>query len=303
MRPMQLTTRRCLARGATALVVALSTLVLGCSNDDPQPDFAAKVGLHTITAKALNEAVQRGAELKAQRPNLSSTFSRANVLRYLIVNEWQTQEAIARGVKIPQGLDPDQRRAMVFEGLIQSLSATKHFPVTNREIRSYYIAHRTDFDKPAQRFAQVIEAKTQAQALRALHALRKGPLSAQSIRSRYGQGVPNVTDDRSGLIIINQGTNEFPTALEQAIFRAPKGPINGPIQADGVWYIYQIRTTTKPQPATLRQNKPAIKQLIQQHKFDQYIARAMKHLHTKYKPRTQCDDNLIVPECNNHSRT
>jgi hypothetical protein len=287
--------------GTVAMVAAgllAGVAASGCAEDE-QPQAAARVGTATITASHLDRDAEAARRIRAQNPQLRITLSRRAVLSRLIVNEWHRQEAIARGVRLPEGgLTDDRRRTLIFEGLSRAALAGQHFPVTENELRAYYLAHRSELARPANRVAQFIETRTKARAAAAIHAFKAGK-SWPSIRARYGDGVPAVTGDRTGFTSISQGTGQLPELLDEAVFRAPRKTVVGPVKANGIWHIFYVHDVTKANPPTLRQSRQRIATEIRAEKSSAYLERFITHLAVKYKPRTTCSKSLVVPQCRN----
>jgi type IV pilus biogenesis protein CpaD/CtpE len=293
-----------LSSTSIVLLGVIAALTVGC-NEDKKPEkpvVAARVGTRAITMSAVNREIDKAQRLKDRTPSLTLTVSRRFVLRQMIANEWQRQAAIALKVTLPPGrLSAVERRTYLYEGLNHAALAGKRFPVTTREIREYYIVHRSELGNPGQRLVQVIEARTRARASQAARALRTGE-PATGVRARYGGGVPSPTEDRGGLMIVVPDQGQVPKALERAIFRSPKGVVSGPVKAGSIWYVLRVQGITPAASPSLRSSRARIKAELQTEKRSAYFERFVAGLRTQYRPRTTCSRELLVPECRNGSQ-
>jgi PPIC-type PPIASE domain len=226
---------------------------------------------------------------------LTKQATRSALLSTQIKNEWYRQEVRARGIRVPAARTLAEHRGNIFLALMQSELQGKRFRATPTEVRQYYITHRPEFDRSAQRLVSFIEARTRARAVLAARALRQG-VSFPAARNRYGQGVPNVTGDRLGLLPLTQGNKQVPPALEKAVFRSAPTKIVGPVRAESIWYVFYITKVTRAKAATLDDARSTIEQALTRQKQNTYFDKFLNDLAAKYRPRTVCYE-VRVPEC------
>jgi hypothetical protein len=273
--------------------------VTGCGGENPpnrQDVVAAQVGGVRITAQQVKHEVRIARRYKYYKALRQTPRT---ILRTMIREDWRRQEAVARGVKLPaEPLSRVARRTYVYGALRSAVLGDREFPVTKKEIRSYFISHRQELGQPEGRLVRIIEARTRGWGMQAVRALRAGELPAE-VRARYGKGVPNVTQDRTGLTVFQRTAGRRSPALDSAVFQAKKKAVTGPVKAGSVWYVIQVLDSHPAVRPTIESSRKQIVDAVSVSKITAYFNKYLKRLEARYMPRTKCTKRWMVPECQN----
>jgi parvulin-like peptidyl-prolyl isomerase len=141
----------------------------------------------------------------------------------------------------------------------QSKLLSKHnTKVTQAQIANYYASHKAQFGTPQTRDIRIVLTKTKAQAQAAQSALKSGK-SWDAVAKQYS--IDSSTKNKGGLLSgVTQGSQD--TALDSAAFAAPANKLEGPVQGQFGFYIFEVTKVTAGTQETLAQASPQIKQTL-----------------------------------------
>jgi foldase protein PrsA len=99
------------------------------------------------------------------------------------------------------------------------------------------------------------------------------------------------------LLAVAKGQQE--KALDDAVFKAAKGELTGPVKTQFGYYVFEVTKVTKASQQTLEQSKTTIKQLLASQKQQKALDKFVKDFRDKWKDRTECQDEYTTQDCKN----
>jgi foldase protein PrsA len=165
--------------------------------------------------------------------------------------------------------------------------------VTERQIVSYYNRNKQRFSQPEQRDVEVILTKTAARAQAAKRAVQRQPWA--TVARRFST---DPSKNRGGrLNNVTPGQQE--QALSDAIFKAQRGQVVGPLKTPFGYYVFRVTAITPGRQQPLAQVRESISALLrsqnQQRALDNFIKRFQK----EWQARTNCRKGYVIELCKN----
>ena len=112
--------------------------------------------------------------------------------------------------------------------------------VTQAQVAGYYNKNKSRFAQPERRDLRIVLAKTKAKANQALAAIKSGQ-SFASVAKKYS--IDQASKNQGGkLLAVAKGQQE--KALDDAVFKAPKGKIQGPVKTQFGYYVFDVSKIT-----------------------------------------------------------
>ncbi len=142
---------------------------------------------------------------------------------------------------------------------VQSKLLAKHnTKVTQAQIAQYYASHKSQFGTPQTRDIRIVLTKTKAQAQAAQGALKSGK-SWDAVAKQYS--IDSSTKNKGGLLSgVTQGSQD--TALDTAAFAAQANKLEGPVQGQFGFYVFEVTKITPGTQQSLAQATPQIRQTL-----------------------------------------
>jgi foldase protein PrsA len=169
--------------------------------------------------------------------------------------------------------------------------------VTDQQVEDYYNKNKSQFAQPERRDLSIVLTKPndKAKAEQAKAALESGE-SFKSVAKEYS--IDDASKAQGGkLPAVAKGQQE--KAFDDAIFKAKKGNISGPVKTQFGWYVFRVDKITKASQQTPEEAKPTIKQVLasqnQQKALDQFV----KDFRKKWKDKTECREDFVTQDCKN----
>jgi foldase protein PrsA len=252
---------------------------------------------------------------------------KTEVMQFLIQAEWVQQEAEAQGVEVTdeevrRSFEQQKKQAFPTDKAYRQFLETSGMTeedilfrvkldqlqqkltrkvtedaqkVTNADVEEYYSKNKKRFAQPERRDLRVVLTKTEAQARQAKNALQDGQ-SWKSVVRRYS--IDEASKAQGGkLPAVTEGQQE--KALDEAVFAARKGQIEGPVKTQFGWYVFEVEKVTPASQQTLEESRETIRNLLrsqgQQKALDDFI----KDFRENYKEETHCAEDYRVAECEN----
>jgi foldase protein PrsA len=252
---------------------------------------------------------------------------RDQVLQFLISAQWIVGEAEDQGVKVTDAevekqfettkkqsfpKEADFQKFLKSSGMgladlkfrvkVQALSdklrtkVTKgKDTVTDAQIASYYNKNKSRFAQPERRDLLIVLTKTKAKADAALNAL-KGGQGFKSVAKKYS--IDQASKNQGGkLLAVAKGQQE--KSLDDAVFKAQKGKLSGPIKTQFGYYVFKVTKVTKASQQTLTQATPTIKQLLQSQNQQKALDSFVKDFQKRWKDKTNCRNGFVTQDCKN----
>jgi foldase protein PrsA len=292
---------------------------------DP-PDFEKCVAAKKKVPAPKGQEQPSDSQLKKQCEQQFEQL-KTEVMQFLIQSEWVLQEAEAQDIKltdqeIRRTLEEQKKQAfpddkayqrflkqsgmseadILFRVRIDQLQQklTQKITedaknVTDADVQEYYDKNKQRFAQPERRDLLVVLTKTKAQAEQAKRALEDGQSWKQVVK-RYS--IDEASKAQGGkLPAVAKGQQE--KALDDAVFAASKGEVEGPVKTQFGWYVFEVQKVTPASQQTLEESEQTIRNLLrsqgQQRALDSFI----KDFREDYKNDTDCADDYRVAACKN----
>ena len=286
---------------------------------------------YTKCVDALKAAAPKGSkpddsDLKKQCKQ-SYDQLKQQVMQFLIQSQWVQQEAEEQDVKVSgkevRTLFEDQKKQAFpkekdYEKFLRTSGATEQDilfrikldalqnkltakiqkeqeKVTDEDIEEYYDKNKERFAQPEKRDLNVVLTKTEAKAEEAKKALDSGD-SFATVAKKYS--IDQASKANGGkLPDVAKGQQE--KALDEAVFAADKGKVEGPVKTQFGWYVFKVDKVTKASQQTLEQAKATIKQVLASQNQQQALDEFVKDFRKKWKEKTECRDEYVTQDCKN----
>jgi len=249
------------------------------------------------------------------------------VLQFLIRSTWLDAEAADRNVKISdkevkKQIDTAKKQAFpkpedfakflttsglteadVFfqqRGQLLEQKLTKQVTkgtdkVTDAQIASYYEKNKQRFAQPERRDLRIVLTKSKARAEQAKAAL-EGGTSWKEAAKRFS--IDQASKTQGGKLPgVAKGQQE--KALDEAIFKAKKGELTGPVKTQFGYYVLEVTKVTATKQQSLESSKASIKKLIADENQRKTLDKFGKDYRKRWKEETKCREGFVVDDCQN----
>jgi foldase protein PrsA len=167
--------------------------------------------------------------------------------------------------------------------------------VSDQQIEDYYNKNKKRFAQPERRDLRIVLTKTEDKAKEAKAALEDGD-SWKTVAKEYS--IDQASKNQGGsLLAVAKGQQE--PSLDEAVFKAQKGQLEGPVKTQFGHYVFQVQKVTPASQQTLEQAKATIRGILasenQQKALDEFI----KDFQEEWKDKTNCRDGYVTQDCKN----
>jgi foldase protein PrsA len=292
---------------------------------DP-PDFTKCVSAKKKAPAPGGQDKPSDSQLKKQCEQEYDQLKR-EVMQFLIQAEWVQQEADQQGIEVSQkaarkSLEDQKKQAFPSEKAYQEFLKTSGMSqedilfrveldqlqqkltqkvtedaknVSDADIQEYYEKNQQRFAQPERRDLRVVLTRNEAQANQAKKALDNGDSWRQVVR-RYS--IDEASKAQQGrLPAVAEGQQE--KALDEAVFAARKGNVEGPVKTQFGWYVFEVEKITPASQQSLEQSKDTIKNLLRSERQQKTLDKWIKDFREEYKDQTDCAEDFRIPECKN----
>jgi foldase protein PrsA len=171
----------------------------------------------------------------------------------------------------------------------------KSAKVSDQDVQEYYDKNKKRFAQPERRNLNVVLTKTEGRADAAKKALDDGQ-SFKAVAKRYS--IDEASKGQGGkLPDVTKGQQE--KAFDQAIFRAKRGQLEGPVKTQFGWYVFEVTKITPASQQSLDQARDTIKNLLRSQRQQKALDEFIKDFREEYKDKTSCADDFRIAECDN----
>ena len=169
-------------------------------------------------------------------------------------------------------------------------------PITNGEINAYYASHGSQFGTPESRDLRIVLTKSQASAQAAKSALQSGQ-SWSTVAKKYS--IDTATKNNGGVLKgVTQGQGD--QALNNVVFAAPVGRLEGPIKSQFGYYVVEVTAIKKATLESLAKARSTIKQnLTLQAKQAAQVA-LDNSARKEYLAQTHCLSEYMMNDCHGY---
>jgi foldase protein PrsA len=169
--------------------------------------------------------------------------------------------------------------------------------VTDQQIEDYYNKNKSQFAQPERRDLSIVltKPKDKAKAEQAKQELENGA-SFKEVAKKYS--IDDASKAQGGkLPAVAKGQQE--KAFDDAIFKAKKGKISGPVKTQFGWYVFRVDKVTKASQQSLQEAKATIKQVLASQNQQKALDEFVKDFRKKWKEKTECRDEYVTQDCKN----
>jgi foldase protein PrsA len=167
--------------------------------------------------------------------------------------------------------------------------------VSDAEITDYYNKNKQRFAQPERRDLRIVLTKGEAKAKQAKQAIEDGQSFAK-VAKKFS--IDQASKAQGGkLPAVAKGQQE--KALDEAIFKAKKGKLTGPVKTQFGYYVFEVTNITKASQQTLAEAKPTIKQTLASQKQQKALDKFVKSFRKRWKAKTDCAAGYRTQDCKN----
>jgi foldase protein PrsA len=264
--------------------------------------------------------------LKKQCEQEYDTLKR-EVMLFLIQAEWVEQEAEEQGVEVSdaavkKSFEDQKKQAFptdkAYNEFIKTSGMTEEdilfrvklnelqqkltqkvtedaTKVTDEDIQEYYDKNKRRFAQPERRDLRVVLTKTEAKANQAHAALEDGDNWKQVVNE---YSIDEASKAQGGLLpAVAKGQQD--KALDDAVFQAKKGELEGPVKTQFGWYVFEVTKITPASQQSLDQSKDTIRNLLRSERQQKALDQFVKEFREDYREQTECADDYRIEECSN----
>jgi foldase protein PrsA len=187
-----------------------------------------------------------------------------------------------------------QRGQLLEQKLTQKVTKGKD-KVSDQQIQQYYEKNKSRFAQPERRDLRIVLTKTQERAEQAKRALDSGR-SWNAVAKRFS--VDQASKSQGGRLTgVAKGQQE--KALDDAIFKAQRGKIVGPVKTQFGWYVLEIGKVTAAKQQSLEESKASIRQIVASENQRKALDKFGKDYRDRWKAETKCREGFVTQDCDN----
>ena len=301
----------------------------GAASVPDSPDFKKCIAAKKKTPVPKGTPKPKDADLKKQCEQEYDAL-RTQVMQFLISSEWIQQEAEARGIKasdkeVRKEFEDQKKQSFPkdkdYQEFLKSSGQTEEDllfrvkldvlsnqvrekivegkdKVSDKEITDYYNKNKSRFATPETRDLNVVLTEKEADAKKALGELEDGK-SFKTVAKKYS--IDEASKSQGGkLPAVAKGQQE--KALDEAVFKAKKGELTGPVKTQFGYYVFEVTKIKKASQQTLEESKESIRAQLKSQKEQKALDKFVKSFQDKYRDKTECADDYkkgLAEQCGN----
>jgi parvulin-like peptidyl-prolyl isomerase len=288
------------------------------------PNYTKCIANHeAIARKFKGKSTQTRAQMKALCEQEYNSLKQ-EVLGFLISSQWVLNEAKALDVNVTDAEVKKQfekirnaqfPKAAEFQKFLQSSGQTvsdlllrvklnmlstkiqqkisKKHAVTEQEVTKYYEQNKSRYGTAEKRTVAEVLTKTEEAAKKAKQEIESGKSFASVAKA---VSIDPTTRAHGGLIVgLTKGTQS--KALDEAIFSAPKGKLEGPVKTPFGYVIFEVKSITAGTQQPLAKVKATIKSTLQASQQQEALSKFVKQFKSKWTANTECRAGYVVADC------
>lgn len=287
---------------------------------------------YTKCVAALKKAQPKGAEAPSdaelkKQCRQGYTQLKQQVMQFLIQSQWVQQEAEDQGVSVSgkevRTLFEDQKKQAFpkerdYKKFLRTSGATEQDilfrikldalqnkltekiqkdqeKITDEDVEEYYEKNKERFAQPARRDLNVVLTKGKAKAEQAKEELDDGA-KFPAVAKEYS--IDQASKANGGkLPDVPKGQQE--KALDEAVFSAEQGEIEGPVKTQFGWYVFEVTDETPGSQQSLKDAKETIRGLLKSEREQESLQTFIEDFREDFKDETKCREGFVVAECSN----
>ena len=191
-----------------------------------------------------------------------------------------------------------QRNQLLQQKLTEKVTKAQG-KVTDAQIQAYYEKNKSKFATPERRDLRIVLTKTKEDAAAARKALDSGQ-SWSAVAKKYS--IDQASKAQGGKLTgVAKGQQE--KALDDAIFKADKGKLVGPVKTQFGWYVLEVSKVTDAKQQSLEQSTASIKQILTSDNQRKALDKFGKDYRKRWKADTACRKGYTTADCKNGPKT
>ena len=191
-------------------------------------------------------------------------------------------------------IDQQVRQELLRKKIIDKVTKGKD-KVSDAQVKKFYDQNKARFAQPERRDLRIVLTKTKAKADQAKRALDGGE-SFSKVAKRLS--IDQASKSQGGKLPgVAKGQQE--KALDNAIFKAAKGKLVGPVKTQFGYYVLEVTKITPESQQTLEQAKATIKQTLGAQNQQKALEKFAKSYQKRWREKTECREEFKTPECKN----
>jgi foldase protein PrsA len=165
--------------------------------------------------------------------------------------------------------------------------------VSDDDVQDYYDQNQAQFSQPERRDLQVVVNKNENKAREALNRLQEGESFKRVVKALSSDPATKQQDGK--LLGVAKGQQE--KALDDAVFKAKKDELVGPIKTQQGFYVFKVSKITPASKQSLEQSKEGIRQLLISQKQQQSLDAFTQGFREEWREKTNCVKAYEIPDC------
>ena len=213
-------------------------------------------------------------------------------------NPKQFQQFLVRSGLTQADVFYQQRNQLLQQKLTEKVTKSSS-KVTDAQIQAYYNKNKSRFATPERRDIRIVLTKQQSRAQQAKRALQSGQ-SWKTVASRFS--IDQASKSQGGKLTgVSKGQQE--KALDDAIFKAKKGKLTGPVKTQFGYYVLEVTKITPAKQQSLAQSKASIQQILQSDGQRKALDKFGKDYRKRWRAQTSCRKGFTTADCKNGPKT
>jgi parvulin-like peptidyl-prolyl isomerase len=165
--------------------------------------------------------------------------------------------------------------------------------VSDAQIQDFYTKNKDRFSQPERRDLRIVLTKGEAKANAAKAALANGD-SWKVVAKKYS--IDEASKAQGGKLPA-QAKGTLEKSLDQAVFKAKKGQVTGPVKTQFGFYVFEVEKIQAASQQTLEQAKETIRQTLQSQNQQKALDKFVTDFQKKWKERTTCQKGFVTQVC------
>ena len=171
-------------------------------------------------------------------------------------------------------------------------SATK---ISDDDVKEYYDKNKERFAQPERRDLRIVLTKDEDKANEAKAAIESGE-DFKTVAKEYS--IDEASKAQGGkLPAVAKGQQE--KSLDEAVFAADKGNLEGPVKTQFGWYVFEVTKVTPASQQSQQEASETIKNLLRSQRQQKALDDFIKDFREDYREDTSCADDYEIAECSN----
>jgi parvulin-like peptidyl-prolyl isomerase len=235
-------------------------------------------------AKDMGIKVSDAEVKKSFNEQKKQSFPKEAAYQKFLKDSGQTEEDLLQRVKL--NLLSNKIREKVVKGKDK---------VSDEQIKDFYDKNKERFAQPERRDLRIVLTKNEAKANQAKAALASGQ-SWKEVAKKYS--IDEASKSQGGKLPA-QAKGTLEKSLDDAVFKAPKGKVTGPVKTQFGYYVFEVDKVQKASQQSLEQAKTTIKQTLQSQNQQKALDAFVKDFRKKWKEKTECREDYVTQDCKN----